>query len=131
MQVQPLDGKITWSRKRQPTPVFLSGKSHGQRSLAGYGPWGHKESNATEHTHIYMNESYKHVKEIKSTEKKYDFFNIKLKTHKITYMHVRDTYIRGKTAKKSTDKHQTRVMVEGAYWGLGLRMDTQVTIRHC
>ena len=32
------------------TPVFLSGKSHGQRSLAGYSPWGHKESNTTEHT---------------------------------------------------------------------------------
>ena len=69
MQVQSLDGKITWSRKQQPTPVFLSGKSHGQRSLAGYGPWGHKELDATKHTHIYMNESYNHVKEIKSTEK--------------------------------------------------------------
>lgn len=46
-------------------------------------------------------------------------------------MHVRDTYIRGKIAKKRTDKHQTRVMVEGAYWELGLRMDMQVTIRHC
>ena len=31
-------------RERQPTPVFLPGKSHGQRSLAGYSPWGHKES---------------------------------------------------------------------------------------
>ena len=30
-------------RKWQPTPVFLSGKSHGQRRLAGYSPWGHKE----------------------------------------------------------------------------------------
>ena len=29
-------------RKWQPTPVFLPGKSHGQRILAGYGPWGHK-----------------------------------------------------------------------------------------
>ena len=26
----------------QPTPVFLPGESHGQRSLAGYSPWGHK-----------------------------------------------------------------------------------------
>ena len=26
----------------QPTPVFLAGEPHGQRSLAGYGPWGHK-----------------------------------------------------------------------------------------
>ena len=34
----------------QPTPVFLSGKSHGQRSLMGHSPWGHKESNMTETT---------------------------------------------------------------------------------
>ena len=34
--------KISWRRKWQPTPVFLSGKSHGQRSLAGYSPQGCK-----------------------------------------------------------------------------------------
>ena len=28
--------------RRQPTPVFLPGESHGQRSLVGYSPWGHK-----------------------------------------------------------------------------------------
>ena len=33
---------------RQPTPVFLLGESHGQRSLAGYRPWGRTESNTTE-----------------------------------------------------------------------------------
>ena len=32
--------KIPWRRKWQPTPDFLPGKSHGQRSLAGYSPWG-------------------------------------------------------------------------------------------
>ena len=37
--------------KWQPTPVFLSGKSHGQRSLAGYSAWGQKELDSTEHTH--------------------------------------------------------------------------------
>ena len=37
-------GKISWRRKLQPTPVFLPGKSHGQRSLAGNGLWGCKES---------------------------------------------------------------------------------------
>ena len=31
--------KIPWRRKRQPTPVFLPGESHGHNSLAGYGPW--------------------------------------------------------------------------------------------
>ena len=34
--------KIPWKRKWQPTSVFLPGKSHGQRILAGYSPWGHK-----------------------------------------------------------------------------------------
>ena len=34
----PWVGKISWSRKWQPTPVFLPGKSHGQRSLASYSP---------------------------------------------------------------------------------------------
>jgi len=37
------------SRKWQPIPVFLPGKSHGQRSLVGYSPWGCKESGMTEH----------------------------------------------------------------------------------
>ena len=45
-------GKIPWSRKWQPTPVFLPGESHGQRSLAGYSPWGCKESDTTGHTSI-------------------------------------------------------------------------------
>ena len=34
--------KIPWRRKWQPTPVFLPEKSHGERSLSGYSPWGHK-----------------------------------------------------------------------------------------
>jgi len=36
-------GKISWRRKWQLTPVFLPGKSHGQGSLVGYIPRGHKE----------------------------------------------------------------------------------------
>ena len=43
-------GKISWRRKWQSTPVFLPGKSHGQRSLAGYSPWGRKESDTMERT---------------------------------------------------------------------------------
>ena len=38
----PWVGKIPWKREWQPTPVFLSGESHRQRSLAGYNPWGHR-----------------------------------------------------------------------------------------
>ena len=44
--------KIPWRRKWQFTPVFLPGKFHGQRSLAGCSPWGHKESDMTEHARI-------------------------------------------------------------------------------
>ena len=36
-------------KEMQPTPVFLLEKSHGQRSLMGYSPWGHKELDMTEH----------------------------------------------------------------------------------
>ena len=39
----PWVAKIPWRRKRQPTPAFLPGKPHGQKSLVGYGPWGRKE----------------------------------------------------------------------------------------
>ena len=39
--------KIPWKRKLLPTPVFLPGESHGQRSLEGYSPWGHKELDMT------------------------------------------------------------------------------------
>ena len=38
----------TGENKWQSTPVLLPGKSHGQRSLAGYSPWGHKELDTTE-----------------------------------------------------------------------------------
>ena len=41
-------GKIPWRRKWPPTPVFLPGRSHGQRGLVGYSPYCHKESDTTE-----------------------------------------------------------------------------------
>ena len=46
--INPRVGKILWSKKWQPTPVYLPGKSHGQRSQVGYSSWGHKESGTTE-----------------------------------------------------------------------------------
>ena len=39
-----------WRRKWQPTPVFLTGESHGRRSLVGCSPWGRTESDMTEAT---------------------------------------------------------------------------------
>ena len=41
-------GKIPWSRKWQPAPVFFSGEFHGRGSLVGYSLWGHRESDTTE-----------------------------------------------------------------------------------
>ena len=45
-------GLIPWRRAWQSTPVFLPGESHGQRSLAGYSPWSHKELDMTEQLSI-------------------------------------------------------------------------------
>ena len=49
----PWVGKIPWRRKWQPTPVFMPGESHGQRSQVGYRPWGCKESDTTERLHFH------------------------------------------------------------------------------
>ena len=46
-------GKITRGRKWQLVPLFLPGKFHGERSLAGYGLWDHKESDTTEHAGMH------------------------------------------------------------------------------
>ena len=44
----PCVGKIPWKREWLPTPVFLPGEFHKQRRLAGYCPWGHKDSDTIE-----------------------------------------------------------------------------------
>ena len=41
-----------WRRQWHPTPVLFPGKSHGWRSLVGYSPWGHKESDMTKWLHL-------------------------------------------------------------------------------
>ena len=50
VRFDPWIRKIHWRRKWQSTPVFLPGKFHGHRSLVDFSPWGHKESDKTEHT---------------------------------------------------------------------------------
>ena len=50
-------GKIPWSRKWQPTPLFLPGKFHGWRSLAGYSPWGRKRVR-NDWAHMYQSSSW-------------------------------------------------------------------------
>ena len=46
--VRSLAGKIPRRREWQPTPVFLPGEFHGQRSVLGYDPWGRQELDKTE-----------------------------------------------------------------------------------
>jgi len=50
LKFSPWVWKIPWRRAWQPTPGFLPGESHGQRSLVGYSPQGCKESGMTEAT---------------------------------------------------------------------------------
>ena len=52
-RIDPWVRKIPWRRKWQPTPVFLPGKFHGQRRLAGYSRRGRKESDMTEQLSIH------------------------------------------------------------------------------
>ena len=47
-QVQSLGQEDPLEEGMAPTPVFLPGEFHEQKSLAGYSPWGHKESDMTE-----------------------------------------------------------------------------------
>ena len=53
-QFDPWVQKNSWRRKWPPTPVLLPAKSHGQRSLKGCSPWGHKESDKTERLHFHF-----------------------------------------------------------------------------
>ena len=50
--LDPWVRKIPWRRAQQPSPVFVPEEFLGQRSLVGYSPWGCKESDMTEHTHL-------------------------------------------------------------------------------
>ena len=52
-------GKISWRREWLPTPIFLPGEFHGQRSLVGHSLWGHRDSNTTEQliTHAHTEAS--------------------------------------------------------------------------
>jgi len=55
----PWVGKIPWRREWLPTPLFLLGEFHGQRSLAGYSPWDCKESDTTERLTLLYSRCYK------------------------------------------------------------------------
>ena len=64
---------MIWRRKWQPTPVFLPGKPHRQRSLVDYSPWGRKESDTTERLHFLFSWAVQEYYWGRQT-KKYDTF---------------------------------------------------------
>ena len=103
-EFDPWVRKIFWRRARQPTPVFLPGKSHRQRSLAGYSPWSCKELDTTEATEYAYTYTHTH-------------------THTHTYIHT-GMYImykieiiadRGRRRKRDGEKER------GSLCGLGPR----------
>ena len=53
-RVRSLSWEDPLEKEMQPTPVLLPGKSHGRRSVVGYSPWGHKESDMTERLHFTL-----------------------------------------------------------------------------
>ena len=61
--------KIPWRREGQSTLVFLPGKSHGQRRLAGYSPWGRKESDTTERQIPHHHHSITRYKKTKKSNR--------------------------------------------------------------
>ena len=64
---------MPWRRKWQPTPVFLPGEFHGQRSLAGYSPWGHKR---VRHNLVTKQQQQQHTLiKVAKTIKRYFFLN--------------------------------------------------------
>ena len=60
-QVQSLGREDPLEKGMQPTPVFLPGESHGQRSLAGYSPRSHKKSDTTEQLTLSLSHMYTYI----------------------------------------------------------------------
>ena len=85
--------KICWRRKWQSTPVLLPGKSHEQRSLIGYSPWGHKESDMTERLHFTIIEDYAVLKWFLPTV----FNNSRMKKQSKNWLTCTHRYIKSST----------------------------------
>ena len=64
-EFDPWAWKIPWRRKWQSTPASLPGEFHGQRSLAGYSPWGRKESDTTERLTLSLSSFHQSVLDLK------------------------------------------------------------------
>ena len=59
--LDPWGRNIPWRREQLPTPVFLPGEFHGQRSLVGYSPWGCRESDTTEQLTLSLSKQQKFI----------------------------------------------------------------------
>ena len=64
--VESLGWEDSLEKEMAPTPVFFPEKSYGQRSLVGYSPWGHKESDMTERVHTYTH-THTHTQKLSYT----------------------------------------------------------------
>ena len=60
MGLTSVSGRFPWRRKWQPTPAFLPGEFHGQRSLMSYSPWSCKESGTTEQLTLHFTSCLQH-----------------------------------------------------------------------
>ena len=108
-QIKPCSGKIPWRREWIPTPVLLPGESRGQRRLAGYSPWGRKESEVIEHTHRSSKEAVFHGKARQvnkmPTEKKSVFrYTEKFTTTRSSELQIR---IQANTSRLHSPTHRT------------------------
>ena len=72
--LNPWVRKIPQRRKWQPTPVFLPGESHRQRSLAGYSPWGRKESDMTEQLLFLLSSSLSPTLPVREQNRSYSLW---------------------------------------------------------
>ena len=92
-QVQSLGWEDPWSRKWQPTPVFSPGKSHGQRSLAGFSPWGHKESDTTKQlNNSNSNKRSKRIPYQRNIQKATEHLKRSLTSYVITELWIKTSY---------------------------------------
>ena len=105
MQLNPWIGKIHWRRKCQPTPVFLSGKFHGQRSLVSYSPWGCK---SVPHD-LTIKQQKQQCSDIIRVQKKIIIFLIKIL---ITYSFLKFTvFIATKVWLEPADRKYVTMMI--------------------
>ena len=73
----PWVGKTPWRREWEPTPVSLPGEFHGQRSLAGYSPWGHKELDTTERLTLSRSKEEAQAEKAKEEQRRAMFVGLK------------------------------------------------------